>query len=964
MAGLEFVQRGKALIGKKEYQEAVKACRLGLLAHPSDVEGRLVLGLALMSLHRHEEVLAEMRVALELDPRHPLAHCLKGEALLRKGDLRQAEDVLLTAQELDPDNLKVRGLLREVAGHGEASTPYDAGARDNATRAYPHAADVARGFGGATTLDDRDAPTERDSTVPDGTEPDTGVFDDYDIPSEVTRSVDTRTLQRQARRTTAGGGTARPVYAAEEPAGELDDSTRAHRPSARRNSFADSPSSMDVTRDGARDLDDDTAPPPAPEPAAPRRVSASGTIVLDPEEEGVEIAGTNAGVSSRQPSVSMIELASHDVEEVDDSRASIRARPSAHEFDEHGPTFQRARHETPRRPDAQQAMEFQRSGTAEPIRAAVTSQPVPTPATSDSGADLAPLPTSKPVSAPVSSPARRPSSARAQPGAPSRAPTSAARPSRPGWIRYAVIAVIAVLVVVGGVAAGLYYREHRLQQKVNELVQIAEAEAERQTFRGYLQAESFLRAILEKRDSREIQARLARVRAANAFEHGDPPEEAQPLVDALADTNLPDVVLAEAYLDLARADAEGALRSARDAVSRLPADAEAHYVLGRALLMGGDVPAAIEALGKSITLEPLPLAHVALAMAEATAGRSGKALSEVEAALAMVPRHPTATIERARIVARGGGTEGTANAATAGQLELALEDIITAPTSLTDDDRTLVVSRAEKGWASLALAELRLARGDDKAATDALVNARSFRPVRDPRFHAAIAEALLDAGELDAAREEAESALEMWKDDSAPRVWLARVALAEGNPKLALEELDRAGAAGARPQALAVRGQAKLDLGDVEGAASDLDEALGKMPDSRDLVLARARVDLLRGDFDGAVRRADPLYEQAPRPRGRRDSRLCAAAHRRTRQGPAGPRQGHALARREAWFSRAGAPRPRGRSLRCGARGVRPRHGSSARCSGAAPRSGDSRVRHGRRHGRPEGHRHPGGGVS
>ena len=50
-----------------QYQEAVKVCRLGLLGRPTTVEGRVVLGQALLALKRYDEVLAEMRVALELD---------------------------------------------------------------------------------------------------------------------------------------------------------------------------------------------------------------------------------------------------------------------------------------------------------------------------------------------------------------------------------------------------------------------------------------------------------------------------------------------------------------------------------------------------------------------------------------------------------------------------------------------------------------------------------------------------------------------------------------------------------------------------------------------------------------------------------------------------------------------------------------------------------------------------------
>jgi hypothetical protein len=82
----DFVTRGQALVSSGQYQEAVKVCRLGLLGRPTTVEGRVVLGQALLALKRYDEVLAEMRVALELDHGSSAAQVLKGEALLRKGD--------------------------------------------------------------------------------------------------------------------------------------------------------------------------------------------------------------------------------------------------------------------------------------------------------------------------------------------------------------------------------------------------------------------------------------------------------------------------------------------------------------------------------------------------------------------------------------------------------------------------------------------------------------------------------------------------------------------------------------------------------------------------------------------------------------------------------------------------------------------------------------------------------------
>ncbi len=94
MAQTDFVSRGQELVTAGQYQEAVKVCRLGLLARPGEVNGRLVLASALLALRRYDEVLAEMRVAIELEPGNAGAHQLRGEALLRKGDPHGAVDAL------------------------------------------------------------------------------------------------------------------------------------------------------------------------------------------------------------------------------------------------------------------------------------------------------------------------------------------------------------------------------------------------------------------------------------------------------------------------------------------------------------------------------------------------------------------------------------------------------------------------------------------------------------------------------------------------------------------------------------------------------------------------------------------------------------------------------------------------------------------------------------------------------
>src|SRR5262245_39917244 len=67
-----------------------------------------------MALARYDEVLAEMRVTLELDPDNPRALALKGHALLRKGDALQASDVLARAMTAAPSDPEIRELYGEA----------------------------------------------------------------------------------------------------------------------------------------------------------------------------------------------------------------------------------------------------------------------------------------------------------------------------------------------------------------------------------------------------------------------------------------------------------------------------------------------------------------------------------------------------------------------------------------------------------------------------------------------------------------------------------------------------------------------------------------------------------------------------------------------------------------------------------------------------------------------------------
>ena len=113
---LDFVQRGKVSIVRRQYAEAVKICRLGL-ARAARRCSRAGSCSAWRSPRSAAGTKCWPRCAWRSRPiaNAALAWLLKGEALVGKGDYLQAEQTLKRAKELDPSNSKADQLLAEIA---------------------------------------------------------------------------------------------------------------------------------------------------------------------------------------------------------------------------------------------------------------------------------------------------------------------------------------------------------------------------------------------------------------------------------------------------------------------------------------------------------------------------------------------------------------------------------------------------------------------------------------------------------------------------------------------------------------------------------------------------------------------------------------------------------------------------------------------------------------------------------
>lgn len=155
MSQSDFVQRGMLLVERGQYQEAVKTCRLGLLGRPGAIDGRIVLGRALLALGRYDEVLTEMRVAIDAMPSFALAHMLRGEALLGKGDVVTARASLRLAAVLAPGDPEIASKVRDAEDVPVPRHPPPPGADATETKHYLRSAEGSSpGVDEDTTTDD------------------------------------------------------------------------------------------------------------------------------------------------------------------------------------------------------------------------------------------------------------------------------------------------------------------------------------------------------------------------------------------------------------------------------------------------------------------------------------------------------------------------------------------------------------------------------------------------------------------------------------------------------------------------------------------------------------------------------------------------------------------------------------------------------------------------------------------
>lgn len=938
MSQSDFVSRGQALVAAGQFQEAVKVCRLGLLGRPTTVEGRVVLGSALLALKRYDEVLAEMRVALELDHTAVPAHALKAEALLKKGDNQAAAEALAEAQRLAPNDPRIQQLLADSRGPAARSSAVAfVGTGD--TKHYPN---HASGDGSAETPD------------PDSS-------------SESFTKPTSLSSPGAPRRTSSGMQAAKP----KTPGPGL-----LHRdptPSPLVLAVGDKSGTVEVDpeRDGVElddDLDfDDLAAPPAATPAP--KPAQRGAVVKSLKDQKPK-PNDKRRPEKRTPTMNLAIDDDSDVLEVDET-ASRPSAPAVGGLIE-GTTRQGPGVRKPGGTAVRNAVQMPSGpidiGPPPPLAQALAGQPhsmhpappVPLPPVPQAprGPLAAALPTvaamhppppmapqngypppsafqqtlvppslGGPILPPAPAPAHTPIAQRqtmiaaAQPpppnaftppqpapnwGAPmpqapdprslaaAQEPTmrpvamdpnlqamlagmpvehpsaqmidpgpqstpaikrTGVRKTRSKW-QIAMWILVGIVVIGGGVFAGFQIRAIRLKKQVAVARSHAMELAKSDTYVGWSAARDELSRIVQASGTHENQVALARARAMIAFEFDDGLNDAKVTVDALADKTGVDANIAAAYLALAQSDPKAARLAADAALSDAPNDGGANYVASQVALAAGDLADAIKKGKVAVDKDPRPLYTVGLARAYAAASNWPDAMASLDRAFAAAADQPSAAIERALVVARSG--KATTDAKAAGDVRALLAKVV-------GDPKKSGVSQAQIGFGFLSLAELDFARNDQNAAR-ADIKAAGDVGIDDQRFTEQAVESLYRIGQLSHARRFATDGLTPFAKSTRLRVSLARIDLAQGRGNDALAVLKEVSDIAKEPDALAVRGEAKLEAGDIEGARADLEAAQKLAPKLESAIVGRAWVELAAGDPEAAHKQLTEIADRSASP--------------------------------------------------------------------------------------------------
>lgn len=443
------------------------------------------------------------------------------------------------------------------------------------------------------------------------------------------------------------------------------------------------------------------------------------------------------------------------------------------------------------------------------------------------------------------------------------ASSSQSRRGQPGARRARSRAQLALWIGIGaamigaGVLAGFEIRAMRLGKQITAARTEATSLANTDTWTGWIGARNRLASIAQASATPKNRAALARARAIMASELGDSTADAQAALDELGGEGGLDAELARAFVALARSDAPAAAAAADRALALAATDPAALYASGQVALLAGDIKGAIAALQRAVEREPRPMYMVGLARAQLAATHWDDALAATAAALKATPDHPGALIARGVALVEGGRVRP--GDPVGAEIRTKLEAVVREGARPLAE-QTRGVPPLQVALAQLSLARVEAARGNDEAAKLGTAAALDVG-LDDQRFAEELSATMYALGRLVASRAAATRALATWPASARARITLAQVALAQGNAPEALEVLGKLKDVGAHTRALAVRGATRLATGDLDGARTDLDTALRRLPRLELAIAARAKLDLAAGERDEARRRLEGVWK-------------------------------------------------------------------------------------------------------
>ena len=790
---------------RRQFADAVKICRLGLLAHPTLLEGRVVLATALTALGRWDEVLAEMRAALELAPDSADAWLLKSEALIQKSDFRQAEQALARAKQLDPANPRCEQLLGEIElarAAGFEGTP----AEPTGTKVYPAA-----------------------RATPTAEEP--GLYDEPEPGDEESTMVDANPTGALL----LGASPAVMMPVSKVSSGPwLDEISDDELPGV-----PDAPESPDLfSFDESEDLasSEDVATNTFERPTSTSPMSdafdTAGPVL---REDGDDEAGDEP-TRVRSSETGSIELSSADLLGV-----HTGGKPRLEIVDLYPESSDESTEVTDGDEDSDDDATRERQPFAIAKKATKGAKPAPPTGRAPTGAVPVPAPVPTPKSvrpASVTMPVRT---------IPPTTPVPRAVLGVPR-AQVALLGGAAIAVVLLGVVFGLFVRSWRGKTRLASRIQQAAIDTSTGDYQGLSSAARLYRQILDEKDDPTMRGLEGRTLAELAYEFGDSPERA---VLAAAQSVASDPGdEAKIFLALLNGSVDAAeLQSA--ALSRQRSDAGATYLAGRVQLARDHADRAAELFRQTLARAPRDVpALFALGIADSELGHQAKALESWNRVLELSPTHAGARAARAALV-RAAGTPEDAKAAMA---------VLAALIATPSDE----LAPAERVRAELGLSAAAVAAGDVVGARAALARARQVRKPRDTTTAESLAEGYLAALQLDEADEEARRALAgAGMARIGPRRVLAELALYRERPADALAVLD---GSSLTPKVLILEARAILQQrGAVDGIRRNLLVALRDNPNDVGLRVMLARCDLADGRHatDGQ-RELERLHKVAP----------------------------------------------------------------------------------------------------